>query len=377
MCILKESKKKMYPQKENGDQYYDTKSYRTDSNGNEIYARLKNNCQIYLTDEFGFDIMAKRKNAEQKVVPYFAFDEEDHPICPRLEKNMMYLELDISYPQKLNLELYPKLNDKEYYIGQNDKCRYALSQLGYQYYARIKNKKYYAFEKNAAKDFIEFPIIAERGKKKYIIEDSNYIYPFNITKLKPLYPKDQYLNEIYLKLNNNECFAIKNNIPFYAKTKDGHDILPYDTKNEKYYIFSMSDNNKKIEFYPKKGKNDYYLVKDKCEIYAKKLDDEFYARNEKNNDGVNKADMQFYSSTRNKDNTEENFYPKEGKREVIAKNLKTGQGYYARTFKEKEIYPKSFEVEKEKSKPKTTVRKNYNFIGPSLTDIIEHKASIK
>lgn len=377
----------MYPQRVNGDQYYDTNRYKKDSNGNEIYAKLKNNCQIYLEID-GLDIMAKKKIGPRRSVLYFAVDDKGHPICPRLVNDMKYIELDISYPENhIYIELYPKLNNKEYYIGLNGKCRYARNQFRIDYYAQNNYKDYYAFKINKEQDFIEFPKIAIGGQKVYIKEGTNYIYPFNITKLKPLYPKDEHLNDCYLSLGGKECFAIRDNKPFYAKTKDGQDILPLDTDNFHYYIFSMSG-NKKIEIYPIRNKKEYYIDKNNCEIYAENLDDQFYARNEKNDDyfarksqkpyyAVNGDRVQFYPSKRNVDNTEENFYLKEGNIEVIAKKLKSGQGYYAKNSKKKEIYPKSYEVEKIKSKPKMEVKDNYNFIEPTLINIIEHEASVK
>lgn len=369
--------------KRNGNEYYDTNAYKTDSYGNEVYATLKNRSKIYLQIE-GLDIMAKIKNSEGKMVPYFALDEFNHPICPRLKHNMMYLELDIPYPRNFkSKELYPKLNNKEYYIGINKQCHYALNEHGEEYYAKNNNIKYYAFYENADGEFIEFPKQNKTHEDIYIIEENNFLYPFNLNKLQPIYPTDKQSKEYYLRLNDKECFAIRNSTPFYAKDKDGRDILPHDSTGFTYYIFYML-NNKKYEVYPKINEDEYYVNHNYIEIYAKKDKDDYYAtKKNKCNFFAKHYHLQFYAKTGKNveiypsNNHGDNFYKKIGKKEMIAKDLNNGKGFFARDCNQNEIYPKSFENEKEESPPIVEVKKNYDFIEPTLNDIITHEASAK
>lgn len=370
----------MYP-KLNGNQYYDKNVYETDSSGNEIYAQLKNGSEIYLQIN-GLDIMAKRINSKREKVPYFALDKFKHPICPLLKRNMMYLELNIPYPQNTqSKELYPKLNNKEYYIGTNSICRYAINQHFEEYYATNQNKMYYAFKINENQDFIEFPRINKQNEPTFIWEEDNLLYPFNLNTLKPLYPRDSALNEFYLKKNGKDCFAIRDNKPFYAKDNKRHDILPNDANYIPYYIFYML-NEKKYEVYPRRDNKDYYKDVNYFEMYAKKDKDEYYAKRENNDDYFAlKTGFPFYASNGNKveiypsTHNGNNFYLKLQKQEKIAINKRNKKGYYAKNFAEEEFYPKSFEDEKIKNIPQVQVKKNYEFIEPSLTDIIAHEAT--
>lgn len=373
----------MYP-KINGDEIYDTNTYKTDFLGNEIYATLKNGSEKYLQIN-EFDIMAKKSNLRGEKVPYFALDKFKHPICPRLKHNMMYLELDIPYPRNSHFkELYPKLNNKEYYIGKNEKCRYAKNETQEDYYATNENKMYYAFEKDDdTGDLIEFPTLNKKGEEIYITENDLFMYPFNLTKLQPIYPIDSESNEFYYHMNNRECFAIRNNTPYYAKNNKGHDILPFDTRYNPYYIFYIL-NEKKYEIYPKKNNEEYYLAVGYYEIYAKKGDDQYYAKKENDDDyfatdyqipyyAVNHDNVEIYPSN----NLNNNFYKIHKKIEILACDNKTRQGYFAKDFYKNEFYPKSFQDEKMENVPKVEVKKNYDFIEPSLTDITTHEASVK
>lgn len=380
----------MYP-KRNGDEYYDTTSYKTDSSGDEIYATLKNGSQKYLQIN-ELDIMAQKRNETGERVPYFAVDEFKHPICPRLERNIMYLELNIPYPRKFQsypnnfqyIELYPKLNNKEYYIGKNGQCQYATNENQEEYYATNVNKMYYAFQRNTIGEFIEFPRVDKNAKEVYIVENDQFLYPFNLSNLQPKYPKDLRRNEYYLRLKNMDCFAIRNNKPFYAKNRNGHDIFPNDTKRKQYYIFYILD-GKKYEVYPKRNKDQYYLDQNSLKIYAKKDNDEYYAKKENDDEyfadehaipyyAKNSDYVEVYPSNSRKDN----FYKIIRKKEILALDKKTRQSFYAKDFAQNEFYPKSFEDErKPESPPKVKVKKNYEFIDPTLTDIITHEASVK
>lgn len=370
--------------KRNGNEYYDTNTYKTDSSGNEIYATLKNGSKIYLQIG-GLDVMAKMKNSQGKMVPYFALDEFNHPICPRLEQNMMYLKLNVPYPSNAkSKQLYPKLNNKEYYIGTNQQCIYALDEYGEEYYAKNNNIEYYAFYKNANKEFVEYTRVNKNNENTYIKEENNFLYPFNLKTLQPIYPTDRNKNQYYLKLTNNkECFAVKNNTPFYAKDKNGNDILPYDFTGFTYYIFYIL-NEKKHEVYPKRDKDEYYLDYNYEEKYAKKAGDEYYAtKKNKCNFFAKHYHIQFYAKTAKdveiypSDEHGNNFYKKIRNKEIIAKNLKYRQGFFAKDHNDNEIYPKSFENEKEESPPIVEIKKNYDFAEPTLNDIITHEASAK
>lgn len=369
----------MYP-KRNGDEYYDTNTYKVDSTGKQVYAVLKNKSETYLQIE-GFDIMAKQLNSNREWVPYFAMDQFNHPICPRLETNMLYLELDIAYPKNSkNKELYPKLNDKEYYIGKNKACQYAKEENQEQYYARNNNEQYYAFHMNDSGDFIEFPRINKKNEAIYIQKDNYFSYPFNLSKFLPLYPKNN-LDEYYIKLYDKECFAIRNNIPFYAKNEQGHEILPRGINKVPYYIF-YTDKGKKYEIYPKKNNEQYYLDQKGYKPYAKKAEDEYYAKKENQDEyfaeeyalqyyAINKDNVEIYPSKSNKNN----FYKKINEKEILAQNKNLRKGFYAKDWDKNEFYPKSFEEEIIKIENVPQVKKNYEFIEPTILDIIAHEAS--
>lgn len=369
----------MYP-KRHGDEYYDTNTYKVDSKGKQVYALLKNKSETYLQIE-GLDIMAKQLNSKREWVPYFAMDQFNHPICPRLETNMLYLELDISYPKNSeNKELYPKLNDKEYYIGKNKACQYAKEENQEQYYAQNKEEEYYAFQINESGDFIEFPRINKNNEAIYIQEKDSFSYLFNLSKFLPLYPKNN-LNEYYVKVYGKECFAIRNNRPFYAKTGQGHDIIPRESNNLPYYIF-YTDNGKKYEVYPKKNNEEYYLEYTSCKRYAKKDKDQYYAKKENQDDfladeytyqyyALDKDNVEIYPSKSNKNN----FYKKINNKEIVAKNKNLMKGFYAKDLDKNEFYPKSFEEEMIKIEIIPEVRENYEFIEATLLDIITHEAS--
>lgn len=370
----------MYP-KINGDEYYNTNTYKIDSDGKEVYASLKNGSEKYLQFK-GLDIMAKKFNLKREWVPYFAMDQFKHPICPRLETNMMYLELDIPYPKNSkDKQLYPKLNDKEYYIGKNRECQYALDEYQEQYYALNGNDMYYAFHFNDSGEDIEFPRKNKKQEDIFIVNNYYVSYPFNLSKFQPIYPKNE-LDEYYMKVNDIECFAIRNNKPFYAKNNQGHEILPRDSKNSPYYIFYM-ENSKKYQVYPTINKEQYYLQNKQYKVYAKKDKDEYYAKKENKDEffadasnepyyAKNKNEVEIYPSKNNKNN----FYKKIKEKEIVARNKRTWQGFYARDLNKNEFYPKLFyQIIENESIPQVEVKTNYDFIEPTLTDIMTHVAS--
>lgn len=331
--------------------------YKVDASGNELYAKSDDNSERYIKNGI-FDVMAKKRDSTGKLNPYFARDKDGHPICPILYENMHCLELDIPYPKQNNCELYPKLNDKEYYIAQNKICRYALDENGMKYYASYYCSDemnqwlkifYYAFRHDENGDIVDFPIINQRTMTPfYITYKDRIIYPCSKTKRKVIYPVNIHGDEYYVEFGGKQCYGhIQPTInsaafPVYAKKKWGEDILALNNKVP-YYAFSMYKGAKKREYYPRKNDRaeEFYLKWNNHEIYAKNDNGEYCALDKKRHPyyAINNNMIEIYPVSQ----LGKQIYRVENKVERVAENKKTKMGFYAKDQFLNEFYPKKFE----------------------------------
>lgn len=328
--------------------------YEVDSLGNQIYPRSEFGGEKYLKDG-KFDVMAKKRDSRGNFYPYFAKDREGNPICPFLKENMKYLELKIHYPKRGEKEIYPKRDNKEFYIGQNEVCTYARDEAGNEYYAQSPNGYYYAFKRNQNGDLIDFPLNNEQGVPQYIMAKDGFLYPVNWTKRRIIYPVDSDGNECYLENGGIQYYGYfqtdtsSSAFPIYAKNKLGDDILAIRVRYP-YYAFSIDQNRKKKEYYPKmkNGTKQFYLRIGRREFYAKFGKNEFYAKDgnseyfatDHNSTyyAIDGAENEFYPST----SLGKNIYRVEENIERIAENLKTKKGFYAKDEFKNEFYPKIY-----------------------------------
>lgn len=332
-----------------GNEYYPLEKYAKTQDNNEIYAQ-KNNSQFYLAKSNGEEIMAKQFNNKNKLVPFFAMDANQHPICPLLKKDQRYLTENVPYPKRSNIERYPKRHQHEYYIDRGHGMTYAKNEVRDDYCAtNSQGKKYYAF-KTLDNEEIEFPPKNNNKENIYIEENDTIIYPLNITKNLPVYAKDDENNEVYFQKNNVEFYGLnKSQLPIYAKDKDGND-RPAVQNNVPYYSF-FNQNGTMYQYYPKlNDKTEFYIKEGNKEIYAKFAADERYAQTVTNDDILAKDnDIHYYATSGQ--NIEmypklqgQSFYRKEDNVERIALNKTNNEGFYAKNKDNDEFYPKNFNV---------------------------------
>ena len=368
----------MYPKDIHGDDMYDSNEYKKDSFGNEIYAKSENGTEIYLKIN-GTEIVAKKRNSNGNLVPYFAKDTEGHPICP-FSPDMTHIEMDIPYPKNAeNKELYPRRIGHEYYIGIHGNCKYARDENNEPYYAKQTGlEPYYAFKLNEKKDTVQYPIENNEGEIIYITRDDKIIYPENLTKRQIIFPLDSEGNPRYLEMNGKQFYAFSyGDGVIYAKNKEGDDILAAD-QGIPYYGFKMRKIGKQ-EIYPKlKNKNEYYLSHNNLKVYAKTPEkNEYYAQIVHSGEYCADNNGNEYYAT-NIDNVE--IYPRNKKGfqfykninncELIAINKKTNEGFYAKDKKLNEFYPKNFILEEE-----INIEEKHNLSTLTLKNIISHNAT--
>lgn len=332
------------------NEYYPIEKYAQTKDNDEIYAK-KNNSQFYLTKNNTEEIMAKKKDNSQKLVPYFALDTENNPICPILEKDQKCLSQNISYHKKENKEKYPKRHQHEYYIDRGSGIVYAKNETNDEYCAtNSQGKKYYAFTTSLENEEVEFLPTTHQKETTYIEDSNTVIYPLNITKNLPIYSKDKDQNEVYFKKNNVEFYGHnKFRLPIYAKYKNGKDRLALLNDVPHYSFFEKK--GKVYQFYPKlKDKTEFYMKDGNKELYAKFDIAERYAQTKTKDDILAKNNNIPYYATDGQ-NIEmypalggQKFYRKEANIEKIAFNKTTSEGFYAKNKVEDEFYPKNFNV---------------------------------
>lgn len=333
-----------------GNDYYPMEKYAKTKDNDEIYAK-RNKMEFYLINKDNEEIMAKQHNSKKELVPYFALDAHDIPICPILKKDQKCLAQNLPYPKKNNIERYPKRHNHEYYIDKGSGMGYAKNNLNDEYCAtNSQHKKYYASKTSPENEEIEYPPRDHQNKTTYIEDSNTVIYPLNITKNLPIYSKDNEDNEVYFQKKNVEIYGCnKSRLPIYAKYKSGDDRpalrnkVPHYSFFEKegkvYQYYPKSKDNS--EFYIKEGTKDVYAKFDTAERYAKTQNkDDILAENNKipyyATDGQN---IEMYPSSGGK-----TFYRKEANIEKIAFNKTTNEGFYAKNTDKDEFYPKDFNV---------------------------------
>lgn len=333
-----------------GNEYYPLERYATTKDREEIYAQKDNN-QFYLSKSNDEEVMAKQFNSQKELVPYFAVDTNQNPICPLLTKDQKCLIQNVPYPKKSKIERYPKRNQHEYYINRGHGIKYAKNENNDDYCATNSlGKKYYAFKTSEENEEVEFPPSNHKDENTYIEENNTIIYPLNITKNVPVYSKDKDNNEVYFQKNNVEFYGHnKSRLPIYAKDKDGND-RPALRNNVPHYSF-FDKNGTVYQYYPKlNDKNEFYIKEGNKEMYAKFAAEERYAQTSTRDDILAQDNNIPYYATDGK-NVEfypklggQNFYRREANIEKIALNKSNNEGFYAKNTDDDEFYPKNFNV---------------------------------
>lgn len=331
-----------------GNEYYSLARYARHKDGYEIYALKANGDEFYLKNRDGTEVMA-RIMSESGSIPYFARTSDQIPICPILHKNQESLRVDIAYYRTNQKgEIYPKRDNREYYIDDGRKMIYAKNEKNEEYYATVNNKPYYATKILENGDRVQYAITDASGKPKYIEENDIYIYPINITKNVPIYPVDATGKQIYLEKNNKQYYGFNTQrLPVYAKEQNHDDYFALDNKVPYYSFYEI--NGEQYQYYPKlKTKRQFYLKIGNKEIYAKFKSKERYAKSENAKDDILAVDnnIQYYATNENSievypEARQDQYYREENLVEKVAVNKTNQEGFYAKT-QESEFYPKNF-----------------------------------
>lgn len=317
-------------------EYYAIKRYALDCVGCQLYAKDKNNNEIYLnigTENDKHEVLAKTNENKIRYAkdcrgdfilpirdskPYYFFDSSG-PVFPMKD--------DRVYGKWNNCEIYPNDGTTDFYLTDSDgnQC-YAKNTKGRLYYAsRMINNHLVQFY---AKD---------KHNQDIFIYEGDVVYLLNITLNKPIYNMVQDKEE-YIKMNGKEIYGRNlQSLPVYAKDK-GEEYLA--TDHVPYYA-----NYKNTEFYPKlSNKRQFYRKINQKEMYAFRDENkQYYAKNEQRDDILALDDAPYYCQDlkteiypKTKDNDQ--FYKIQNQVEIPAVNEKN-LAYYAQKNTGNLFYP--------------------------------------
>lgn len=219
--------------------------YRTDTEGNQCYARDKNGQKYFAS-----------KVIYGECIQFYAKDNllTDIPIFNNKNGEIVYL---INITQ--NRPLYPVVQEKECYLKIDRKEIYGRNLKNLPVYAKNKNLQYFALDENMLPYYgfyeeYEYYPISENGDQFYKAIAKKEIYALR-GKEKEFYAKNKQKDDIlahsenisyYAQIDQNEIYPLlSNNSQYYKIEKDIE--IPAADKNGLHYYAKTHAN---VNFYP-------------------------------------------------------------------------------------------------------------------------------